>query len=104
MADISLDGEGIGAAVKFEEDTFIIDYSDDADLAGDDPEGTTYPITLKAQLADQEVQTKFELTMKNPCLDPAYVTLEGGDDESGDSVSPAPDYSYVIGNDTDNSW
>lgn len=40
--------------------------------------------------------------MMNPCLDKNYLSLERSD--SSMETSPAPDFDYVIANDTDTQW
>lgn len=44
--------EGVDGAVTLEDSTFYIEYDDGLDIAGDEPEGETYPITVVAELGD----------------------------------------------------
>jgi hypothetical protein len=72
-ADIEI--EGIDAAITFTNSTFTIEYLEGIDIAGTDPEGTTYPITVSAVLGDQVASEIFDLTFKNPCIDTAYMSV-----------------------------
>ena len=81
-------GEG-GSPITFnpEDGTFTFDYDDFTDLAGDDPNGTNYTITYKKIVGDKVVEETIEITIKNPCLDPDFLTIE---------AATLPNFTYIL--------
>jgi hypothetical protein len=80
-----------------ETQTFTIAYESDLDIAGDSPEGTTYPVKIVAELGDQVAFDEFELTFKNPCLDEEVFNVIPG-------KQSVPDFTYTLFNDDNNTW
>ena len=54
-------------------------FFNDNDLSVAGPTQTTYTVTVKAILGTEailEATSSFQLTLMNPCIDPAFVTID----------------------------
>ena len=71
--------EGSEDAVKFDAEsrTFTVEYVNDLHLSG--LVESSYVITITGTTGSQEVLTAtstFEITFKNPCIDPEFLTIQ----------------------------
>ena len=65
----------IDSAITFDavSRTFTFDYSADLDLSG--PTSKTYTITMTATSQSVSTFKTFDLTVKNPCIEPSINTI-----------------------------
>ena len=66
-------------AMTFLPETRVFTFFKDSDLDGASDSQVEYTVTLKAAMGSGamliEASTSFKLTLKNPCIDPAYTSI-----------------------------
>ena len=64
------------AAVSFDADTLTFTFFNDEDVELGGVEEELYEVTVQATSGQVSEISSFDLVLKNPCFDPAYVLIE----------------------------